>query len=94
MAVPVISRSSRATSGKGCAPAWRSATSSRRQSQQCLEATKAVNGGAGVLYLYGNYGGDVFNFDLAADLAELEDIETADRVGRRRRRRPAQRRPP
>jgi phosphoenolpyruvate---glycerone phosphotransferase subunit DhaK len=43
-------------------------------SEQIFEATKAVNGGAGVLYVYGNYGGDVFNFDLAADLAELEDI--------------------
>jgi dihydroxyacetone kinase-like protein len=51
-------------------------------SQQCLEATKAVDGGAGVLYLYGNYGGDVFNFDLAADLAELEDIETRTVLGR------------
>ena len=29
-----------------------------------------------MLYLYGNYGGDVLNFDLAADMAELEDIET------------------
>jgi dihydroxyacetone kinase-like protein len=45
-------------------------------SEQVLEATKASDGGAGVLYLYGNYGGDVLNFDLAADLAELEDIET------------------
>ena len=44
--------------------------------EQIFEATKASNGGAGVLYLYGNYGGDVFNFDLAADLAEMEDIET------------------
>ena len=43
--------------------------------EQIFEATKASNGGAGVLYLYGNYGGDVFNFDLAADLAEMEDIE-------------------
>lgn len=51
-------------------------------SQQCFEATKAVDGGAGVLYLYGNYGGDVFNFDLAADLAELEDIETRTVLGR------------
>lgn len=51
-------------------------------SQQCFEATAAVNGGAGVLYLYGNYGGDVFNFDLAADLAELEDIETRTVLGR------------
>lgn len=51
-------------------------------SQQCFEATKAVDGGRGVLYLYGNYGGDVFNFDLAADLAELEDIETRTVLGR------------
>ncbi|HMC47087.1 MAG TPA: dihydroxyacetone kinase subunit DhaK, partial [Caballeronia sp.] len=38
-------------------------------SEQIFEATKAVNGGAGVLYVYGNYGGDVFNFDLASDMA-------------------------
>jgi dihydroxyacetone kinase-like protein len=44
--------------------------------EQVLEATKASDGGAGVLYLYGNYGGDVLNLDLAADMAELEDIET------------------
>ena len=51
-------------------------------SQQIFEATKAVDGGAGVLYLYGNYGGDVLNFDLAGDLAELEDIETRTVLGR------------
>ncbi|RYV52113.1 dihydroxyacetone kinase subunit DhaK [Pengzhenrongella frigida] len=51
-------------------------------SQQIFEATKAISGGAGVLYLYGNYGGDVFNFDLAGDLAELEDIPTQTVVGR------------
>ncbi|MDR5740586.1 MULTISPECIES: dihydroxyacetone kinase subunit DhaK [unclassified Caballeronia] len=47
-------------------------------SEQILEATKGVNGGAGVLYVYGNYGGDVLNFDLASDLADAEgiDIET------------------
>jgi dihydroxyacetone kinase len=45
-------------------------------SEQIYEATKAVHGGAGVLYLYGNYGGDVFNFDLAADLADADGIET------------------
>lgn len=50
-------------------------------SEQIFAATKAVDGGAGVLYLYGNYGGDVFNFDLAADLADLEDIEIATVVG-------------
>ncbi|MDH6238129.1 dihydroxyacetone kinase subunit DhaK [Cryobacterium sp. CG_9.6] len=51
-------------------------------SAQVLEATKAVSGGAGVLYLYGNYGGDVFNFDLATDMAELEGIATLTAVGR------------
>jgi len=44
-------------------------------SEQIFEATKAVSGGAGVLYVYGNYGGDVFNFDLASDMAELEGID-------------------
>lgn len=50
-------------------------------SDQILQATRAVDGGAGVLYLYGNYGGDVMNFDLAAELAEVEGIETATVVG-------------
>jgi dihydroxyacetone kinase len=40
--------------------------------EQVLAATKAVDGGAGVFYLYGNYSGDVMNFDLAAELAEAE----------------------
>lgn len=31
-----------------------------------LEATLAANGGAGVIYSYGNYAGDVMNFDRAA----------------------------
>ncbi len=51
-------------------------------SAQILEATKAVSGGAGVLYLYGNYGGDVFNFDLSVDMAELEGIQTRTVLGR------------
>ena len=40
-----------------------------------LEATEAVNKGNGVLYLYGNYAGDVMNFDMGAELAEEEDID-------------------
>ena len=51
-------------------------------SAQILEATKAVDGGAGVLYLYGNYGGDVFNFDLSTDMAELEGIPVKTVLGR------------
>ncbi|MFQ5795742.1 MAG: dihydroxyacetone kinase subunit DhaK [Candidatus Bipolaricaulia bacterium] len=45
-------------------------------SEQILDATRAVHGEAGVLYLYGNYSGDVLNFDMAAELGELEGIET------------------
>jgi len=42
---------------------------------QMLTLTKAVDGGKGVLYLYGNYGGDIMNFDMAAELAEEEGIQ-------------------
>ena len=49
--------------------------------EQILAATRAAHGGAGVLYLYGNYGGDVMNFDLAGELAADEGIETATVVG-------------
>jgi dihydroxyacetone kinase-like protein len=41
---------------------------------QMLEVTKAINSGAGVLYIYGNYGGDIMNFDMAAEMASMEDI--------------------
>jgi dihydroxyacetone kinase-like protein len=44
---------------------------------QMLEATKAVNGGAGVLHIVKNYTGDVMNFDMAADLGRTEGIEVA-----------------
>lgn len=44
--------------------------------EQVVAATVASSGGAGVLYLYGNYGGDVLNFDLAGELATAEGIET------------------
>lgn len=46
-------------------------------SVQILDATRAVNSGRGVLYLFGNYGGDVLNFELAGDLASAEGIDTA-----------------
>jgi phosphoenolpyruvate---glycerone phosphotransferase subunit DhaK len=44
-------------------------------SDQMLEVTKRIHGGKGVLYLYGNYGGDVMNFDMAAEMADMEGIE-------------------
>ena len=50
-------------------------------SEQILEATREVHGDAGVLYLYGNYSGDVMNFDFAAELAEAEGIEIATVLG-------------
>jgi len=50
-------------------------------SEQILAATRAAHGGAGVLYLYGNYGGDVMNFDLAGELALDEGIETETVLG-------------
>lgn len=34
--------------------------------EQVYRCTKAAHGGAGVLYSYGNYSGDVLNFDMAA----------------------------
>jgi dihydroxyacetone kinase-like protein len=42
---------------------------------QMLEATKAVDGGAGVLHIVKNYTGDIMNFEMAADLAKAEDID-------------------
>jgi dihydroxyacetone kinase-like protein len=42
---------------------------------QMLAATKAVDGGAGVLYIVKNYTGDVMNFEMAAELAQDEGIE-------------------
>jgi phosphoenolpyruvate---glycerone phosphotransferase subunit DhaK len=42
---------------------------------QMHEATKAVNGGAGVVHIVKNYTGDVMNFDMAAELAKAEGIE-------------------
>jgi len=48
---------------------------------QMLEVTEAVSAGQGVLYLYGNYGGDVMNFDLAAELAGAAGIEVQTILG-------------
>ena len=38
-------------------------------------ATKAVNGGAGVVHIVKNYTGDVMNFDMAAELCRSEGID-------------------
>jgi dihydroxyacetone kinase-like protein len=39
---------------------------------QVQEATKAADGGAGVLHIVKNYTGDVMNFEMAAELAEAD----------------------
>ena len=49
--------------------------------EQMLNVTKAIDSGAGVLYIYGNYGGDILNFDMAAEMAEMEDIKVMSLVG-------------
>jgi dihydroxyacetone kinase-like protein len=42
---------------------------------QIIDATKTVDGGAGVLHIVKNYTGDVLNFEMAAEL--VEDVEVA-----------------
>jgi len=44
---------------------------------QILAATKAVDGGAGVVHIVKNYTGDVMNFQMAAELAGDEGIAVA-----------------
>jgi len=41
--------------------------------EQMHAVTKYIDSGAGVLYIYGNYNGDIFNFDMAAEMADFED---------------------
>ncbi|SES36141.1 homodimeric dihydroxyacetone kinase [Tranquillimonas rosea] len=65
--------------------------------EQILDAAKAADGGAGVVFLYGNYTGDVLNFDMAAEecaglgipaksVAVADDVASApsDRADERR----------
>jgi phosphoenolpyruvate---glycerone phosphotransferase subunit DhaK len=49
--------------------------------EQMLEVTKAIHQGAGVLYVYGNYTGDIINFDMAAEMAGMDDIKVLSIVG-------------
>ena len=52
---------------------------------QMLAVTKRIHGGKGVVYIYGNYGGDVMNFDMAAEMADIRRHRRAHRVGQGRR---------
>ncbi|MFW7372904.1 dihydroxyacetone kinase subunit DhaK [Vagococcus fluvialis] len=42
---------------------------------QVLEGIKAADTGAGVMLIIKNYSGDVMNFEMAKDMAEMEGIE-------------------
>jgi dihydroxyacetone kinase-like protein len=44
--------------------------------EQMAATMRHANGGAGVLRLYGNYGGDCMNFDMAGEMLEMEDIRS------------------
>lgn len=48
---------------------------------QVFEVTKAVDNGMGVLYIYGNYTGDIINFDMAAEMADMEGISIKTVLG-------------
>lgn len=49
--------------------------------EQMLEITKTIHKGKGVLYIYGNYSGDIINFDMATEMAEMEDIKVETVLG-------------
>ncbi len=49
--------------------------------QEMFDVTRAIDSGNGVLYLYGNYGGDVLNFDMAAEMASAEGIRVETVLG-------------
>ena len=40
--------------------------------EEMLTVTEHIDNGAGVLYIYGNYNGDKFNFSMAAEQADFE----------------------
>lgn len=44
--------------------------------EQMVEAAREADGGAGILRLYGNYGGDTMNFNMAGEMLEMDDIPT------------------
>ena len=45
-----------------------------------IEGIKAADSGAGVLMVIKNYSGDIMNFEMAGELASMEDIKTASVV--------------
>src|SRR3954468_19889828 len=55
--------------------------SARPWREDMRDVTRAISAGKGVVYLYGNYGGDRLNFDLAAELAADDGIEVRTILG-------------
>ncbi|KKC32325.1 dihydroxyacetone kinase subunit DhaK [Devosia psychrophila] len=49
--------------------------------EQIYQVTKHIDQGAGVLYIYGNYSGDIINFEMAGELAAFDDIAVKHVVG-------------
>jgi dihydroxyacetone kinase-like protein len=48
---------------------------------QMFEVTKQVSRGKGVIYIYGNYSGDIMNFEMCSEMAGMENIKTLHVVG-------------
>jgi dihydroxyacetone kinase-like protein len=46
------------------------------------DTIRACDAGKGVLCLFGNYGGDVMNFEMAREMVEFDDIKTTTVLGR------------
>ena len=51
-------------------------------SQKMADMIRACDAGKGVLCLFGNYGGDVMNFEMAREIVDFDDIETTTALGR------------
>lgn len=47
----------------------------------CQDAIASADGGAGVLCLFGNYGGDRMNFEMACEFAAMDGVQTRTVLG-------------
>jgi dihydroxyacetone kinase-like protein len=51
-------------------------------SQKMADMIRSCDSGAGVLCLFGNYGGDVMNFEMAREMVDFDGIKTTVALGR------------
>lgn len=49
--------------------------------EQMAAVTREIDSGAGVLYIYGNYTGDIMNFEMAQELVDFDDIKVMHVLG-------------